>query len=73
MQLSVANPKVAQHLGAGILGVLRSRFSLKAMRKRAERRRELWALYGADDRTLKDVGVTRDEIKIAIRRSDLPF
>ena len=73
MQQSVANPKRAPHFGGVILEFLRSRFSREAMRQRAQLRRELSALYSADDRTLKDVGVTREEIKIALRRSDLPF
>ena len=73
MQQSAVNPKRVPHFGGVILEFLRSRFSREAMRQRAQRRRELSALYSADDRTLKDVGVTRDEIRIALRRSDLPF
>lgn len=42
-------------------------------RQRAVIRRELRELYSADDRTLKDIGVKREEIVIRIRRSDLPF
>lgn len=73
MQESAVNPNRVPYLGAVILGFLRSRFSVKAALQRAQTRRELRALHDAEDRTLKDVGLTRDQVKLEIRRSDLPF
>lgn len=58
-------------LARTFLPSLRSRFSLTAWRRRAKHRRELWALYSAEDRVLEDVGITREELKARINRSDL--
>lgn len=56
-------------LSGALLSALRSRVSFTKRRQRAKHRQDLWALYSADDRVLKDVGVTRDEVWIRIRRS----
>ncbi|MEM9844687.1 MAG: hypothetical protein AAF965_07800 [Pseudomonadota bacterium] len=70
MQRSAAKHRSVSDLARAVLSILRRRFSLSTWRPRAKHRRELWALYGAEDRILKDVGVTREDVMERIRRSE---
>ncbi|MEM6482018.1 MAG: hypothetical protein AAF922_16500 [Pseudomonadota bacterium] len=71
MQKSATTHKSFMDMTRAVLLIWRYRLSLSAWRRRARHRRDLWALYGAEDRILRDVGITREEIRERMKRSDL--